>query len=282
MSNREKRPVLSALTDWRLMVTALAIVIVSEVIGLVPIHFGSWLSITLFPMLYAMVLGIVAFLTKVVRIEQSEKAQNMVFVAILPLVAKLGMTIGPALPKMADMGLAIILQEFGNMGTILLALPLGLLLGFKRELIGLTHSVGREANVSLIAERYGVESPEGRGVMTVYIVGTLFGTLFYGLLVPLFVKIPGIHVESWALASGVGSGSLMAAASGALSNVFPDRADDIIAYAGASQVLTSATGLYMSIFILLPFTNWWYRKLEPVLGKKYAASTASEISTEEA
>ncbi|MBF9002506.1 DUF3100 domain-containing protein [Vibrio nitrifigilis] len=265
------------LTDWRLMSTALIVVVISEWIGIIPVKFGGWLSLTLFPMLYAMVLGSVAFFAKLLSIEQSEKAQKIVFVAILPLVAKLGMSIGPALPELKNMGLAIVLQEFGNMGTILLALPIGLLLGFKRELIGMTHSIGREANVSLIAERYGINSAEGRGVMTVYIVGTVFGTLFYGLMVPVFVKIPGIHVESWALASGVGSGSLMAAASGSLANVFPQEADKIIAYAGASQVLTSATGLYMAIFILLPFTNWMYKRLSPYGENKPAVSQATRV-----
>ena len=60
----------------------------------------------------------------------------------------------------------------------------------------------------------------------------------------------------------------MAAASGALTNLFPDRANDILAYAGASQVLTSATGLYLSIFVLLPVTNGMYKWLSPILGKK--------------
>ena len=54
------------------------------------------------------------------------------------------------------------------------------------------------------------------------------------------------------------------AASGALSSVFPERAKDIVLYAGASQVLTSATGLYMSIFLLLPLTRGVYRWLSPL------------------
>ena len=135
----------------------------------------------------------------------------------------------------------------------------------------MTHSIGREANVSLIAEKYGIDSDEGRGVMTIYIVGTLFGTLFYGLMVPIFTLIPGIHVESWAMASGMGSGSMMAAASGALTNVYPDRANDIITYAGASQVLTTATGLYMSIFVLLPLTKKFYAWLMTALDKNKEA-----------
>ncbi|WP_020612112.1 DUF3100 domain-containing protein [Sediminispirochaeta bajacaliforniensis] len=255
--------------DSRLMLSVVGIVVVSELIGIVKIPLGASLSIALFPMLYAMILGMFSYFLKAVKKEQSEKAENMILLAILPLIAKLGMSIGPSLSKLSDMGLAILLQEFGHVGSILIALPIGLLFGFRRELVGMTHSIGREANVSLIAERYGIDSDEGRGVMTIYIVGTLLGTLFYGLMVPVFVKmIPSLHVEAWALASGVGSGSMMAASSGALSTVFPDRAKDILAYAGASQVLTTATGLYMSIFIFLPLTNRLYAWLSPIIGKK--------------
>lgn len=261
----EKSKVLTALKDGKLFLIVLIIVIISEKIGLTKIPMGPLMSIALFPMLYSMIFGMVSYFLKIAKLEHSDNAEKLIFLAILPLIAKLGMMIGPSLPKLVDMGAALVLQEFGHIGTILLALPIGLLLGFKKELIGMTHSIGREANVSLIAEKYGFDSEEGRGVMTIYIVGTLFGTLFYGLTVPLFTAIPGIHVEAWAMASGMGSGSMMAAASGALASVYPDRAKDIITYAGASQVLTTATGLYMAIFILLPFTNKMYDWLMPVL-----------------
>ncbi|KUO73084.1 MAG: hypothetical protein APF77_20665 [Clostridia bacterium BRH_c25] len=269
--DNEKSKVLTALKDWRLFLAVFVIVLISEKIGVIKIPLGTMISISLFPMLYSMIFGMLSYFTKVTQTEQSANAEGMVFLAVLPLIAKLGMMIGPSLPKLVNMGLAIALQEFGHIGTILLALPIGILLGFRKELIGMTHSIGREANVSLIAEKYGIDSDEGRGVMTIYIVGTLFGTLFYGLMVPIFTLIPGIHVESWAMASGMGSGSMMAAASGALTNVYPDRANDIITYAGASQVLTTATGLYMSIFVLLPLTKKFYAWLMTALDKNKEA-----------
>lgn len=269
--DRENNKVLNALKDWKLSLIVFAIILLSEKIGLQKIPLGAVLSISLFPMLYSMIFGMISYFLKLAKIEQSDHAQNLIFLAILPLIARLGMMIGPSLPRIIDMGFALLLQEFGHIGTILIAMPIGLLLGFKRELIGLTHSIGREANVSLIAEKYGIDSDEGRGVMTIYVVGTLFGTLFYGLMVPIFTMIPGIHVEAWAMASGMGSGSMMAAASGALTSVFPARADDIITYASASQVITTATGLYMSIFILLPFSNKLYSWLYPILGRKKGA-----------
>lgn len=256
-----------ALTDGRLFLAVLLLVMFSEWIGIRKFPVTAAISITLFPMLYSMILGLIVYLMGLLKVEQSKRAERLIFLAILPLVTKLGMQIGPSLAKIMGMGMALMLQEFGHIGSILLAVPAGLMLGLRKELIGLSHSVGREANVSLIAEKYGLDSPEGRGVMTIYVVGTLFGTLFYGFFVPVMALIPGIRVEAWAMASGMGSGSMMAAASGALSGVFPDRAKDIVLYAGASQVLTSATGLYMSIFLLLPMTKAVYRWLSPLWEK---------------
>lgn len=79
-------------------------------------------------------------------------------------------------------GPALILQNFGNLGTIVFALPVALLLGFKRECIGMSPLRGREPNVALISERYGSDGPEFRGVMVVYVVGTVFGTIFMGAI----------------------------------------------------------------------------------------------------
>ena len=45
------------------------------------------------------------------------------------------------------------------------SLPLALLLGIKREAVGATFSVGREGNLVIIGEKYGMASPEGRGVL---------------------------------------------------------------------------------------------------------------------
>ena len=70
-------------------------------------------------------------------------------------LAKVAATSGTQLPDVLAAGPALIFQEFGNLGTILLALPLALFLGFKREAVGMTHSICREPNVGYIASRYG-------------------------------------------------------------------------------------------------------------------------------
>ena len=43
---------------------------------------------------------------------------------------------------------------------------------------------------------------------------------------------------------------------------FPEMAEQISAYAATSQVLTGVDGMYMSLFVALPLTNFLYRKLK--------------------
>ncbi|MTI54431.1 DUF3100 domain-containing protein [Geosporobacter ferrireducens] len=252
--------------DLKLHGIVLGLTVLTEFIGTHRIPLGPGV-IMLFPMLYAMILGLILFLTKVVNEEQAHTAEPIIIISITLLIAKIGVLMGPSLEKIIQAGPALLLQEFGNLGTIFFALPLALILGFKREAVGMTHSIGREPNVGLIMDKYGFNSPEGRGVMMVYIVGTLFGTVFLGLIAGFLASATPLHPLAFAMATGVGSGSLMSAASGALTNVFPEMADDILAFAGASNLLSTATGLYMSIFVALPLTNKLYSLLEPKLGR---------------
>ena len=74
---------------------------------------------------------------------------------------------------MREAGWALVFQEFGHFfGTMAVGLPLALLLGIKREAIGATFG-GPEPSLAIIGERYGMNSPEGRGVMAEYITGTV-------------------------------------------------------------------------------------------------------------
>ena len=54
------------------------------------------------------------------------------------------------------------------------------------------------------------------------------------------------------MACGVGSGSMVAACSGAIAGALPEMGEELLAFAGASNLLTYATGLYVSLFIALP------------------------------
>ncbi|ASK62451.1 hypothetical protein CFK37_09960 [Virgibacillus phasianinus] len=249
--------------DWRLHVVVFAIVIVTEFIGTHEISIGPGV-ILLLPMLYAVIIGIGLFFTPLIKKKQSINAEPLVFISVTLLIAKFGVQAGPALPQLIDAGFALVFQELGNLGTIFLALPIALLLGLKRETIGMTHSIGREPNLALITDKYGLSSPEGRGVMAIYIFGTVFGSIFMGLASGFLATITPLHPYSFAMATGIGSGSMTAASLGPLVAAFPEKAATITAFSGASNLLTSVTGLYASIFIGLPLAE----KLYTVFTKK--------------
>lgn len=246
--------------DWRLHVIVLAIVVLTESIGTFAIPLGPG-TILLLPMLYAVIIGLALYFTPLVNDKQSINAEPLVFLSVSVLIAKFGVQAGPAIPQIIEAGPALLLQEFGNLGTIFLALPLAIFLGLKREAIGMTHSIGREANLALITDKYGLSSPEGRGVMAMYIFGTVFGSIFIGLISGFLATVTPLHPISFAMATGVGSGSMAAASLGPLIAQFPEMSETLTAFSGVSNLISSVTGLYMSIFVGLPLTVKMYEIL---------------------
>ncbi|WBL14462.1 DUF3100 domain-containing protein [Sutcliffiella sp. NC1] len=266
--NNEKKEILK---DWRLHAIALILVAVTETIGQFSFKVGSGV-ILLLPMLYAFFIGLGLYFTPLVKEKQAKNAEPLIILGVTLLIAKIGVTIGPQIEALIAAGPALLLQELGNLGTILIALPVAVLLGFKRESIGMTHSVAREPNVGLIMNKFGFDSPEGRGVMAIYIFGTVFGAVFLGLISGLLATSTPLHPLSFAMASGVGSGSMMAAASGSLIAAFPELESQIVAFAGASNLLSLSTGLYVSIFIGLPLTEKLYAMMMNRKNRKSANS----------
>ena len=246
----------------KLHLITLCLVIISEYIGIVRFNLGRGV-IALFPMLYAMMFGILTSpnFTKRANEKEMTDAGSLVSVTLLLLMAKYGTTIGPSFPKIISASPALILQEFGNLGTVLIGVPLAMFLGLKREVIGAAHSVAREPNVAIIADKYGLDSPEGEGVLGVYIIGTVFGTIFIGLLASFLAVYTPLHPYSLAMASGVGSASMMTASVGALSTLYPEMADTIAAFGASSNLLSGLDGVYMSLWLALPLTEFLYRKL---------------------
>ena len=260
---------MSALKDWRIHASALLIVIICEMIGTKKVPLGAGVLLFL-PMLYAMILGgIVSWpRLKLIKLDEMNKASAVLSLTALILVAKLGVIIGPSIEKVVKSGLALSLQEMGHFfGTVILGLPIAILLGLGRESIGATFSIDREPNIAIIAEKYGLDSPEGRGVMSVYICGTLFGAVWLGLLAGYLAALKIFHPYALAMGAGVGSGSMMAAASGAIKAVFPEYGNEILMYAGASNLLTTIVGIYFSLFVSLPLTAYLYKVLTPILGR---------------
>jgi hypothetical protein len=245
----------------KLHIIVLILIIIAELIGTINIQVGPG-RIVLVPMLYALILGILLTLkfVKVAKQKDMEDASSLIGLTLLLLMARYGTLVGPTLEQIIAASPALILQELGNLGTIFLGIPLAVILGLKREAIGGAHSVAREPNVALIGDMYGLDGPEGRGVMGVYICGTVFGTIFIALLTTFCAAYLPFHPYSLAMASGVGSASMMTASVGTLSSMYPDMAQQIQAFGAASNMLSGLDGLYMSLFLALPLSEWLYRK----------------------
>ena len=232
----------------KLHLIVLVIIVIAELIGNIVINVGIG-KIVLLPMMYALIMGVLTApkFTKISGEKEIHAASGLLGVTLVLLMARYGTLVGPTLPKILAASPALILQEFGNLGTVLIGIPLAVLIGLKREAIGAAHSVAREPNVALIGERYGLDAAEGRGVMGVYICGTVIGTIFFGLM------------ASVAMAAGVGSASMMTAAVGSLSAMYPQMADQLAAFGAASNMLSGLDGIYMSIWLALPMSEWLYK-----------------------
>jgi Protein of unknown function (DUF3100) len=127
-----------------------------------------------------------------------------------------------------------------------------------------------------------MDSPEGRGVLAEYLTGTVFGAVFIAILAGFVASLNIFHPLALAMGSGVGSGSMMAAASGAIAaQQTPEMAKMVLTFAAASNLITTTIGTYFTLFISLPMAVWGYRLLEPLIGRTSRASDASE-STEKA
>ncbi|WP_288586874.1 DUF3100 domain-containing protein [uncultured Methylobacterium sp.] len=258
-----------------LFLLALVVVTLAELIGNVSIPLGHG-KIILLPLLWALLMGgglglAAPRLPPALRLPVSlqHAAGAILQPALLLFVAKLGLLVGGSLPKILGAGWALVFQEFGHFfGTMVFGLPVALLLGLKREAIGATFSVGREPSLAIIGERYGMDSPEGRGVLAEYLTGTVFGAVFIAVLAGLIASLGIFNPLALAMGAGVGSGSMMAAAAGAIAaQQTPEMAKEVATFAAASNLITTTIGTYFTLFLSLPFTICAYGVLEPILGR---------------
>ena len=264
------------LKDWKVHALCLAMTLVAEFIGIKKFNFGP-LSFSLLPMLYALVLGMLLAIFKLIKPDTMKTASPYIGISVMLLTVKMGASIGPNLSAIAKAGPALLAQEIGNLGTVLFAMPLAIIV-FKmgRAAVGCSFSNSREGSLAIIADMYGLDSPEGQGVMGGYITGTMLGTVFNGLLVSFLISLGIFHPFSLAMAAGVGSASMMSAALAPIVEAFPQYAEQIQAYASSSNLLTSVDGMYMSLFVSLPLANWMYRKV-----KKEPAKSKNKNKSEE-
>jgi len=257
--------------DYGLHLTVLVLVIIANLIGPIEINLTKGVTVSIMPLLYTMVLGLIFYLAKPIKWiqrKQSRVAEGAMMLFIGVLIAKLAVSSGQSIHLLFEMGPALMLQELGHLATVLIALPVALILGFKREAIGMTNSIGREPEVAVVVDKYGFNSPESRGIFALFIIGTIIGTVFISFLTSISVSILPLHPYAFAMASGVGSASMNAASLGPTLAAFPALETQIEAFAGFSNLLSFSIGIYIVIFIALPLTEKLYYILEPRIGRK--------------
>ncbi|MGL4392022.1 MAG: DUF3100 domain-containing protein [Fusobacteriaceae bacterium] len=254
----------------KVLLVGAIIVVATEMIGAINIQIGA-VRIALFPMLYAVIIGLIispqilgskiSKLKSIVGNKEVGIAGEVVGIALIMLGIRYGTLVGPNLEKIITSGWAFIAQEFGHIVAPLIALPLAILLGMKREAIGAATSICREPSLGVITEKYGIDSPEGSGVLGTYLVGTVLGTIYFGILGSVSI-FSGLHPYALAMACGVGSGSMTTAAASSLAAVVnPSMSETVLAYAATSNMLSGITGVNFLIFVTLPLSNFIYSKL---------------------
>lgn len=268
---------------WALVVAAL-----SEWLGPLTLELGVG-KVILMPMIWALLIGLTLGLMNGrlpgplrITLQNQHLAAAILSSALFLFIAKLGLLVGGSLPKLAESGWALAFQEFGNLiGCILLGMPVALLLGIKREAIGATFSIGREPGLAIIGERFGMDSPEGRGVLAEYITGTLVGAIFISIFAGFVTSLDIFHPLALAMGAGVGSGSMTAAAVGAIaSQQTPEMAESVATFAAASNLIATTVGTYLTLFISLPLAVHAYRIMEPILGRTSKATiTTPTVAT---
>ncbi len=242
------------------LMTTAVISVVAELIGTKFIDLGPG-QVILFPMVWAIVLGSIISFQPFRRLERDTQraALELVSVGIMVFLVLVGITVGTSLTALGEVTWVLALQEFVQLfGTVVIALPVAVALRMGRASIGATYSIDREANLAYTAERYGPSSSEYRGTLGIYVFGSVFGALYLALLAGYVSSAGWLSPQALAMGSGVGSGSMMAAASGAIASAHPALADQILAYAAASNLITQTIGTFVTCFVALPLAERLY------------------------
>ncbi|MET3175328.1 UNVERIFIED_ORG: MFS family permease [Arthrobacter sp. UYCu721] len=261
-----------------LPVAALAFVIALAVqfIGQAKIDLGIG-TIVIFPMVWGLILGLLVSIQKFkpLGLDLQRIAAALVGVAVLLLVARLAFNIGPSLPSLLRAGPALLLQEVGHLlGTIALALPLAVLLRMGKATVGATFSLDREPSFAMVSEKYGPDSDQYRGVLAMYVFGTLFGAVYITLLTSLVANWKIFDPLALAMGAGVGSGSMMAASSASIIAAYPADQEAILGMAAVSNLITTILGVYVGIYIALPLADRFYKLLTRRQTREAAAVAA--------
>lgn len=259
------------------IIASLIICLIAEAIG--PLEFKVFgINVRIMTLIWAIGLGIllspdllgkvIPSIKKFIGENEIKQSPNLLALTLYPLGIMFGISAGPKVGIVLKAGPALLFQELGNLATMLIALPLGVLMGLGRASVGATFSLCRDTALGIIGDKYGLESREGMGCLGTYISGSVFGSLFYSFIAPIGLQL-GLHPYALGMASGMGSASMMSAATSALVNAAdPSLSQQILAYSATSGMLTAVTGVYVEMFVALPLANLYYNKISGLLGQK--------------
>lgn len=265
---------------WPVAAAAFVIALVAQLIGAQTLDLGP-AAIVFFPMVWGLLIAAGVSFQRVRRVSLDFQriANAFVGIAVLFLVARLAFNIGPNIPTLLQAGPALLLQEVGHLlGTIFLALPLAVLLRMGKATIGATFSLDREPAFAMVSEKYGPDSDQYRGVLAMYVFGTLFGAIYITLLTSLIASANIFDPLALAMGAGVGSGSMMAASTASIVGAYPGQEDAILGIAAVSNLITTVLGVYVGIYVALPLADRFYTLLTR---RQAVAAHAAPTSTED-
>ncbi|MFT4297063.1 MAG: DUF3100 domain-containing protein [Micropruina sp.] len=260
---------------WLLFALIVLIASIAQLIGPLTVPLGS-VSLMLLPMIWALLMGVLISgqTWRPLPVDLQHTANAVMSVAVLVLCGRLGLTLGQQLPALFAAGPALLLQELGNVfGSLLLALPLAVLLRMGPATVGATFSIDREPSFAMVTSRFGADSPQYRGVLSMYVFGSIFGAIVVSLVASVISSLGIFRWEALAMGSGVGSGSMMAAGIASVSAAHPEFSDTIAALATTANLIAAVVGVPLTLWISLPLADRFYRFL--TRNQKAVGSTES-------
>ena len=259
-----------------LIVLSIVIAVVASRIGKITIPVGP-ATISIFPMVWGLIIGALLSMQKIRPIPKlvQRTANALLGLFVLFLVARLSFNIGPELRTILQAGPALLLQEVGHfLGTIVLALPLAVALKMGPATIGATFSLDREPAFAMVNEKYGPDSDQYRGVLAMYVFGTLFGAVIISFLTSFVASLHIFDPGALAMGVGVGSGSMMAAGIASIIDIYPAAEATVTGLAAVSNLITTVGGVYVGVFVALPLADKFYHFL--TRGKQQDAVVSTE------
>lgn len=264
---------------WVLIGLLVVIAAIAQFIGPLSIPIGE-VSIMLLPMVWALLMGVLISGQRIKPLPEDlqHTANAIMSVAVLVLCGRLALTLCPSIPELLGAGPALLLQEFGNVfGALLLALPLAVLLRMGPATVGATFSIDREPSFAMVTARFGADSPQYRGVLSMYVFGSIFGAIIVSFVASVISSLNIFRWEALAMGSGVGSGSMMAAGIASVSAQHPEFADRIAAFATTANLIATLAGVPLALWISLPLADRFYKFLTRNQHKPAVAEATAKI-----